>query len=446
MEETSENTAPEAPLVAAGPRPVAWGRPMLFVALFALGILVGALVTWVGSPGSSATKSAARERLITPSVKATQSVVASSPVAAKPAVEPVTLSGSVADEFGRALTEAIILVGRDLPHVSPNSEKPEVGELGVTKGPVPAIPDTTTMTPPRDAATARSDQDGKFSISGVEPGNVQVYVSQPGYEPTTLALAGLRPGETRDKLYIVLRTPVEAIPVEPIAPLDPNLARIAGVVIDVLGRPVSGALVETDEGEASTQTGADGAFELIGVVPGALRVVASDDTAGQGESPEVRARAGELLPGIRLHLPGRHEPRPGQAEAPAPRAPSSQAAASAPPFAAQPVRAAKPQATPAPLLLAGVALEQGPNSVLVNIVDQNSAASRGGLLAGDTLLRVDNEPVLSASQGRGMLRDPTGRVARVQVLRGNKRVNLRWKRPGVRYVTVPLPPDPSEQP
>ncbi len=429
MQEIPENTAPEPP-VAADTTPVRTAsglRVVLLVALFATGILVGVTVMYARMEAPHQQTSAKKApRLIKPSTKATQTKAEPAPAAivapAKPVVEPITIAGSVVDEFGRAIVDAVVSIGREVPTTGAGTTAP-IGELGVTQGPVPAIPSSPTATPPPDAATARTDQDGKFSIAGVQPGNMQLFVAQPGYEPNLSALDALRVGETRDQLYIVLRTPAEALPVEPIAALDPALAQIAGVVLDRLGRPVVGALVETDEGDASAQTDSSGAFALMNVVPGALRIVASDENAGRGESAEVRARAGELLPGVRIHLPDRYVP--GLAPAPLPTA-------SRAPMPTRPAPSA-PKPSAAPVLQAGVALEQRPNSVVVSLLDQNSAPSKAGLVAGDILLRIADEPVLSASQARGMLRDPAGTAAKAHILRGKKRLILRWKRPGIRF-------------
>ena len=92
-------------------------------------------------------------------------------------------------------------------------------------------------------------------------------------------------------------------------------ARIRGTVLDALGRPVFGALVSTDEGEASTDTDTDGSFELQGVAPGALVVWARHPRAGEGSSVELRARPEAAVEGARIVLSGRYVPSADDARA-----------------------------------------------------------------------------------------------------------------------------------
>lgn len=354
---------------------------------------------------------------------------------AKPDATTVTLSGSVADEYGRALPDAVVFAGRDIPEAQAAQKSPAVGELGVIPGPVPAIPVDKPLSAPANASSVRSDQDGKFSIGGLPSGALQVFVSLAGYEPSLLGLEGLLPGETRDDLLIVLRTPLEAKLVDQLAAeqalaADPELARISGSVLDVLGRGVPNALVQTDEGEASTRTDANGAFTLLGVSPGVLRLIAEDEHAGRAQSQEVRARKGETLPGVLLHLPARAIP---SATTQAPATPAQPQTSMGQPVAAAPKPRTPQPSAPSPVLTGGFALEARPNGLFVNLIDKDSAPGRAGIEVGDLVLTIDDEPVLSVSQARGMLRDPAGETAKVRIQRGKKKLTLRWKRPGLRY-------------
>ena len=54
---------------------------------------------------------------------------------------------------------------------------------------------------------------------------------------------------------------------------------------------------------------------------------------------------------------------------------------------------------------------------------------RAGARAGDVLLSIDGEQVLSAAQGRGMLRDPPGHHANLRLLRERTQIRVRYRRP-----------------
>lgn len=435
MQETPENTTPDVPesipQPAPLPAPVSSFRTLLIGALLGGSVVFAVLsvLAWLSAPPvpvpAKSSKVSPPVVIVAPPAAA---IVAPKPLetpATLSAAESVSVSGSVADEFGRAIVDATVFVGQDLPEPSAPSERLPVGELGVTNGPVPVIPTSIEATPPKDAIGAHTDQDGKFAVTGVKPGAIQIFVTQVGYEPNLVVLDAAKAGDVLDQVYIVLRTPAQvALETEEADAADQKLARIAGIVLDKLGHPVPNVRVRTDEGDAKARTNASGEFSLTGVAPGALRILAEDESAGSGQSAVVRARAGETLEDVRVHLPGRHTLTDAENEAL-----TSSAAAPRPSVMKR----------AAPVMVGGLALEDRPTGVFVNMIDKSNAAAQAGLGVGDVLVRVDDEAVLSAAQARGMLRDPPGELAKVQVLRGTKRVTLRWKRPAGRFSTDATP-------
>jgi Carboxypeptidase regulatory-like domain/PDZ domain len=193
-------------------------------------------------------------------------------------------------------------------------------------------------------------------------------------------------------------------------------ASLAGTVTDSLGRAVPGAFVSTDEGDATTESDAHGNFLLTGVTPGALQLWAAHHGAGEGTSAEVRARAGQTLPAVRIVLAGRYLPGKGDEARGA--------------HAEPPKRSDKASPARAPRVThADFELEQRGTAVILVEVQQGGAAERQGLRSGDTLLAVDGEPVLSAAQALGMLREPPGYAAALRVVRRGAELRLRYRRP-----------------
>ena len=184
-------------------------------------------------------------------------------------------------------------------------------------------------------------------------------------------------------------------------------ATLSGIVLDALGRPVPSALV-TSEGAETAESGSDGSFTLLGVVPGALSLSAAHPRAGSGKSAELRARPSESLGGIRIVLSGRYDSLPDAGSA---------AATADEPEGEE--RASKTDST----------FAQRGRAVIVADVQPGTAAARAGLKDGDVLQAIDGEPPLSAAHARGLLRDPAGKVANVRVLRQKKVVTLRYRRP-----------------
>lgn len=189
-------------------------------------------------------------------------------------------------------------------------------------------------------------------------------------------------------------------------------ARLSGVVVDSLGTPVPHAQVSADDGEAITETDAQGTFLLPPVAPGPVTLWASHPSAGESPAREVRARPGEMLADLRLVLPQRYVEEREEEEG------SHEVAGESP----------RPQSREKP---SDLTLEQRPHAVIVSAVAAPGAAVKAGIRVGDIIAEVDGEPVLSAAHARGMLRDPAQTVARVRIVRARQTLHVRFKRPGL---------------
>lgn len=198
--------------------------------------------------------------------------------------------------------------------------------------------------------------------------------------------------------------------------------RLGGTVVDSVGRPVPGAFVSTDDGDATSETDDHGAFALTQVAPGALTLWAAHPEVGEGRSPEVRARAGETLASIRIVLPKHYTGEPRKENEPERVRPAPPEPSSAESKVVAP-RVVEKQVD--------FTMEQRPNAVVITSVAADGAAARAGMRTGDVIAAVDGEDVLSTAHARGMLRDPPNTNARVRLLRSRQAINVRYRRPGL---------------
>jgi S1-C subfamily serine protease len=240
-----------------------------------------------------------------------------------------------------------------------------------------------------------SDADGYLLLRGLPSPPYRLAVELSGY----LSLRGERVRQAEREVRVTL---VRA-------------AQLRGLVIDALGRPVSGARVGSDEGGARATTDARGEFMLSQLAPGTQSLWASHPALGEATSAVVRARAGESLDDLRIVLPGR-------------LAGDDERGDRTGPGGGRGVRHAE-TAAPSKSKLRAPTLEQRANGVVVTA--PGAAGASAGLLAGDVVLAVDDEEVLSAAHARGMLRDPPGTTARVRVARGGSRLVVRYRRPAL---------------
>jgi hypothetical protein len=209
-----------------------------------------------------------------------------------------------------------------------------------------------------------------------------------------------------------------------------HAATLAGVVTDSLGHPVPFAVVNTDEGDATANSDTRGNFVLHGVAPGALYVMAAHEKVGEGVSAQVRARGGETLSSLRIVLSGRYLPGAADTQpkdlAPAAISAGDPTGETVIEPSSKPKRA--PPSGPRRTRGSDFELSQRGSEVVFSEVLGGGAMERAGARAGDVLLSVDGEPVLSAAQGRGMLRDPPGNFANVRLARDKSQLRVRYKR------------------
>ena len=107
---------------------------------------------------------------------------------------------------------------------------------------------------------ALTNADGKFSITGIEPGQYGVLVERVGFVKASRERVALRAGEETDPLNLEL-TPLGAI---------------AGRVLDSEGEPVQAAIVSARSlaGAESATTDNKGRYRIGGLTPGKYRVKA----------------------------------------------------------------------------------------------------------------------------------------------------------------------------
>ncbi len=203
-----------------------------------------------------------------------------------------TLLGRVEDEAGHPIEGATIeVVGTDLrgqplllssraesrrrAHFAwalgfPGELMP-MGELGVTKGPVPPIGQAmsqgylmsseSTRNPPIIlAGTALisswvSGDGGRFSAHPVTPGRVAVLARHPDYVEAQSSFVTLMPGEKSSEVVVVLR----------------GGGLLEGRLVDARDRPIGGALVEVTAPESTLRrtgtTASDGTFVFAALPP-----------------------------------------------------------------------------------------------------------------------------------------------------------------------------------
>lgn len=154
---------------------------------------------------------------------------------------------------------------------------------------------------------------------------------------------------------------------------------LEGEVVDVLGDVVPNARVTVTDGE--TQTDAEGRFR-VQVEPGIHSVSVSHPSAGERESERVEVDAGEER-SVRVVLPG---------------------------------RLASAEEANVGVFRTGVALDLARRGDEIVVVWAGGEAARR-IRPGDQLVEVDGEVVLSAGQGRGMLRGPAGDPAVLLIVR-----------------------------
>ncbi|MBO6939570.1 MAG: carboxypeptidase regulatory-like domain-containing protein [Deltaproteobacteria bacterium] len=171
---------------------------------------------------------------------------------------------------------------------------------------------------------------------------------------------------------------------------------IYGVVVDALGEPAAAAKVVS--GDLEVLAGDDGSFRLAPLPPGLHEVYAEHSGGGRADGQRVRVDA-EGSTEIRFVLPERI---------------TTTREASAPSFT-----------TGVP-----ITVTRRGGSIFVESTVAGTRAARL-LRAGDRIVTIDGEPVLSEGQARGMLRGPAGESAQLVVERNGQA--LRRAVPRQRY-------------
>lgn len=135
--------------------------------------------------------------------------------------------------------------------------------------------------------TARSDAEGRFRVTGLEPGSVRVEGQHRRYPPAETQV-DLRPGVNRADLVFE------------------EGQEVAGWVVDAAGEAVPGARVTLAPAEGGSYreavTGPEGAFDLAGVSPGRYHLTASAPGFAQGGPEEPLEVKDQPLRGITVEL------------------------------------------------------------------------------------------------------------------------------------------------
>jgi Carboxypeptidase regulatory-like domain/PDZ domain len=383
------------------------------------------------------------------------------------------LEGQVVDERGLPLADAELrLDGADALAPRPLDAGSAlatgvVGELGVTMGPVPAVPMAALLGDALDAPLAVSDAAGRFRITGVLPGSHVLRVSKAGYVPAEAALGALAPHRIRStrvalssagavhvqvrdeaglplvRAHVLLRGARRALGVlsdeHGEARFDDVLGTVhvalangtadAGCALDVTARAVAecvltGAPSSEALGPSASAASVGGlVLDMVGhPVPDA---VVSDDAHEHSARSGADGRFSIYgVPEGLLLLQAEH-PEAGQGEAAAVRV-----RAGADPSDVRIVLSGRHIASAEPARAADEDVHFGlrGEDLVVLAVRPGGAAAHAGLLAHDLLLSVDGERALSAAHARGMLRDPEGSIAVVRVKRAGRPFTVRLKR------------------
>lgn len=110
--------------------------------------------------------------------------------------------------------------------------------------------------------TTHTDAEGRFRLPDVEPGKVELSVEARGFQSHSRAGLDILPG-TETEIEVVL---------------EPG-ATVSGLVLDAEGRPLSGVSVQG--AGIKDRTDPQGHFRLVGISPGAHRLLAWSDEHGR---------------------------------------------------------------------------------------------------------------------------------------------------------------------
>jgi hypothetical protein len=143
-------------------------------------------------------------------------------------------------------------------------------------------------------------ENGKFRVTGVNPGALQLTVSAEGHGAASGSVE-LAEGEVRRGILFFLEP--EAV-IEGVVVDASTLAPIAGAQVrrDEQGGMVEAMLAQFLGGERGATTDAEGRFRIGGLSAGAHRVIASREDYCDATSPAVELAAGAVHASLRLEL------------------------------------------------------------------------------------------------------------------------------------------------
>jgi hypothetical protein len=158
-----------------------------------------------------------------------------------------SLSGVVVDEAGKPIAGAQLSVstGDGLPI---DLAGPREGELGVTQGPVPQVPRSSSPEFALGTFATESDAAGAFQIARLAPQPLILHVLKPGFLSERLNVDDLAPHAEKKNLRVVLHA----------------AGRVVGKVTDARGVGLQAVyvLARAGEREQSTLTNRDGEYAL----------------------------------------------------------------------------------------------------------------------------------------------------------------------------------------
>jgi hypothetical protein len=243
---------------------------------------------------------------------------------------------------------------------------------------------------------ARTDGKGAFSLKDLPAGSARLVVRASGFAATERSIAVADSGGRRESELHLVELAEEGT--------------VEGDVVDARGNPVVGArvakglaptwlLVGSSPSEVAV-TDAKGRFTLRELAEGTITIEAYSPELGRGRVSGVAVASGRTTDRVHIVMEG------------------DEADGGEPPASG------------------GVAVTLGetsaPPEIVIVSVAEGSEAERGGVVAGDVLLAVDDASVATLEQARGRLNGPIADDVVLRLRRGDKELLLRVARDAVR--------------
>ena len=243
---------------------------------------------------------------------------------------------------------------------------------------------------------ARTDGKGAFTLKDLPAGSARLVVRASGFAATERSIAVADSGGRRESELHLVELAEEGV--------------VEGDVVDARGNPVVGArvakglaptwlLVGSTPSEVAV-TDAKGRFTLRELAEGAITIEAYSPELGRGRVSGVAVASGRTTDRVHIVMEG------------------DEADGGEPPASG------------------GVAVTLGetsaPPEIVIVSVAEGSEAERGGVVAGDVLLAVDDASVATLEQARGRLNGPIADDVVLRLRRADKELLLRVARDAVR--------------